>query len=188
MGLNFPSLMIYGDSQLGWLLPEVRLAYIKTRADAARIGIVIKVADFGGVRTPSITEQLITWRDEAVKRGEPSYRVSPFDKGKHGVGGAIDFKVVSRPSDMTMDQAYAKVGAIARTHGLLWGGNFSAPRDIFHLESQQTRAQLEARWNVWKQSPGFPKMGATEWAVLFGVAVVLAAVIFYIRSHGVPHV
>lgn len=174
--------MVYGDSQLRWVLPGVREAFEKTRADALAVGIKIKVNDFGGARTPGIVSQLIEWRDKAVAQGEPSYRVSSFEKGKHGVGGAVDFSVTSHPVSMSEDAAYAKVAQLARPHGLVWGGTFSAPADIFHLESQQTRDQLQTRWNEWVKSPQFPRMGVAEYSILAALAIVaLILILAYLR-------
>lgn len=179
---NFITAMVYGESQLRWVLPGVRTAYEKTRDDAAAEGITITVADFGGARTAGIVAQLIKWRDEAVAAGQPSYRVAPYGVTKHGLGAAVDFHVTKHPTTMTEAQAYARVGALARPHGLLWGGNFSSPADPFHLESQQTIDQLTPRWAAWQKDPAFPRMGAAEWSLLAVMALLFMAFIFLARS------
>lgn len=180
--MSFFRPMVYGESQLSYLLPGVREAFEKTRADALREGIVLEIPDFAGARTADIVAQLIAWRDEAVRRGEPFYRVSPFGLTKHALGGAIDFRVKSRPNTMTDAQAYARVGALARPHGLLWGGNFSDPADPFHLESQQSLDQLRPRWDAWQNDPAFPRIGAAEWSVLAVLAVLALAFLFLVGS------
>lgn len=178
---TFLPAMVFGEGQLDYVLPGVRTAYEATRADAAAEGIVIAVANFGGARTSAIVEQLLAWRDEAVANGEPSYRVAPYGKTYHGYGGAVDFHVESHPATMSESQAYARVGALARPHGLVWGGTFSAPADIYHLQSQQTLAQLAPRWDAWVASPEYPRMGAAEWSVLAVVA--LLAILFVLFYH-----
>lgn len=179
---NFVTAMVYGESQLRWLLPGVQDAFAKTRADALAEGITIKVADFGGARTEGIVAQLLKWRDEAVAAGQPSYRVSPFATTKHALGGAVDFRVTAHPSSMTVDQAYARVGALARPHGLVWGGNFSSPADPYHLESQQSLAELAPRWAAWQKDPKFPRLGFADWTLLAILAILFAAFLYLARS------
>ena len=187
MALSFSPLMVYGESQLCWLPPGMRDAFAATRADAAGQGITIAVSDFGGARTPGITEQLTAWRDAAVAKGEPWYRVSPFALGKHGVGGAVDFRIVSRPATMSEETALARVGALGRNHGLLWGGNFRASggaADPWHLESQWSRDQLAVRWDAWTQSPDYPRLGAADWTVLVVLAALFIVGGFFLFQRG----
>lgn len=196
-------LAVTGESQQDYLPPAMRAAMVNLRAEARALGIVTEIPDYGGARTKAITDQLIVWRDEAVKNGEPYYRVSPFETGKHGVGGAEDLRVTKRPAGMSLDQAYATLGRLAPKHGLIWGGTFSAPADPFHFESQKARAELSARWDAWRVSPEFPKPGivaslnaalsgsvalsAAEHSstlfILLGVATVAALVIFSRRAN-----
>lgn len=145
-----------GDKQLRWLLPGVQDAEKKLRAFAASKGITYRIADFGGARTESIVALLLRWRDEAVAKGEPSYRVSGYKTGKHPVGGAFDIRIVSAPAGMSDDAAYRVLGMQAPQYGLQWGGLFGTPADPFHFESHQTRAQLEARWLNWINDPAYP--------------------------------
>lgn len=184
MASAWPTAMVSGESQLRWLLPGVQDAFAKTRADAAREGIILRVRPFGGARTSAIVAQLLAWRDEAMKAGEPYYRVSPFATTKHRYGGALDFEVVQKPAGMTTAQAYARVGELARPHGLLWGGNFSAPADIYHLESQQSLDQLAPRWAAWQNDPSFPRLGAAELSVVVVLALllILAVAYFFVRG------
>lgn len=179
---SFLPAMVEGESQLRWLLPGVRDAFAKTRADAAAEGITVSVADFGGARTQTIVQQLIAWRDQAVRNGEPYYRVSPYATTKHALGAAVDFKVETRPAGMTLAQAYARVGALARPHGLLWGGNFPPPADVYHLESQQTLDQLAPRWAAWQKDPAFPRMGFAEWGVVLALALLAFVLVYFLRS------
>lgn len=173
--MAFISKMVFGEDQLTYLLPGVQEAERKLRSDANALGITYKIADFGGARTVDIVSKLIRWRDEAVANGEPYYRVSPYSKTKHALGAAFDIRVTGRPDGMTLAAAYAKLGALARPHGLIWGGTFSAPADIYHFESQQTLAQLDPRWEAWKKDPQFPRMGAADWTVLVVLAILFIA-------------
>lgn len=177
-----PHAMVYGESQLQFLLPGVQEAFAKTRADAAAEGITLAVKDFGGARTEPVVAQLLAWRDAAVKNGEPYYRVSPYKSTKHRYGAALDFKVTAHPSSMTAAQAYARVGALARPHGLLWGGTFSAPADIYHLESQQTLEQLAPRWDAWRASADYPRVGAVLLELLGVLALVLLVILYLLRA------
>lgn len=163
--------MVFGESQLKYLHPNVQEAERKLRADAAAIGIEYKIADFGGVRNLDIVNQLIAWRDEAVARGEDYYRVAPFNKTKHALGSAFDIRVTKRPAGMSTSEAYAKLGALARPHGLIWGGTFSSPADPYHFESQLSLEKLSARWQEWVKSAAYPRMGFADWTVLVVIAV-----------------
>lgn len=190
-------LVVEGEEQQRFLLPRVRVAIESLRAEAKKNGIGTKVRDYGGSRTKKIVDQLITWRDEAVKDGEPYYRVSPYESGKHAVGGAEDLEVTSRPAGMTEAAAYATLGRLCTKYGLIWGGTFSAPADIYHFESKRTRAEMLPEWNTFRASPDFPKPGilsnlsalgdsvalssaehSTALYVALGVALVIAVIIF----------
>lgn len=165
-----------GARQLVNTLPELQARELQLRAIAAAAGILYEIADYGALRTPADTAQLLKWRSEAIANARKSaedaarkakrsaaqvkaagdaaaakadYRVSPFESGKHGVGAAFDIKIVSTPKGMTTDAAYAYLGARAKECGLTWGGTFSAPRDIYHFELTATRAQLEPKWKAY---------------------------------------
>lgn len=200
--MNAPKVL--GESQLKFLLPGVQTAEQRLRARANALGIFYKIADYGGSRTPEITARLIQWRDDSVAAGKPYYRVSPFSVGKHGVDGAFDVKVITWPAGMTREEAYEKLGALATPDslGLMWGGKFGYPRDVYHFESQQSREQLAVRsatWRADKESPwqaGFfdqistavvnataaTKKGQATFAVMGALVIIaLLVILFYIR-------
>lgn len=113
---------------------------------AATAGIGFEIAEFGALRTKEQVALLIRWRDEEVAKGHPYYRVSPWEKGKHPVGGAADVRVTQYPAAMTRKEAYAKLGALAKEVGLVWGGTFPPPADIYHFELPEPRSVLEGEF------------------------------------------
>lgn len=166
-----------GEAQLRWLLPGVQTAEKKLRAHAASQGIEYIIAEFGGARTESVVSMLLRWRDEAVARGEPFYRVSPYKSTYHSRGAAFDIRITKRPAGMSLDDAYRVLGEYAPKIGLVWGGNFSQPADIYHFQSQQTLAQVEARWLNWINDPAYPSGFADPWVL---GALVLVGIILLI--------
>lgn len=98
-------------------LPETQVAEKRLRSEAKRrwgISYVVRweMPHLAAVRTPADTTQLLKWRDQAVaaamaaakKAGKTPaqveaagrgayYRVSPFDQGFHGIGGAFDIYI-----------------------------------------------------------------------------------------------
>lgn len=165
---------VAGWEQIKYLLPEMQTAELRLRGRAQALGISYTIPDYAGTRTVADTTQLIQWRDEAVaaaraaaarKAGATTasidaagkaayYRVAPFSAGKHGVGGAFDIRVSSKPATMTNAQAYAALGKVAPELGLIWGGTFSAPADPFHFESNRSREELEDLFVAWQQAGG----------------------------------
>lgn len=167
-----------GEAQLRWLLPGVQEAERKLRAFAASKGITYHVADFGGARTESIVQLLLRWRDEAVAKGEPTYRVSGYATGKHPVGGAFDIRIDRTPAGMSKDEAYRILGVQAPQYGLQWGGFFSQPADEYHYESHQTRQQLEARWLEWVKDPAYPR-GYIDPVLMIVLAIIGGLILYY---------
>jgi hypothetical protein len=199
-----------GVGQLANTLPELRTAELKLRAIAAAAGITYSISDFGGLRTPADTAKLIGYRDEEVRQARAAaeakarkegktaaqikaasdtaanaayYRVSSFDTGYHGVGGAFDIAIETTPKGMGKTEALTYLGARAGECGLKWGGTFKdnpstaivEKPDPWHFELAQPRAAVETKWktyaatNVVKNNVG--KGGAVLPIILFGIVV-----------------
>lgn len=84
---------------------------------------------------------------------------APAGMSKHEVGFAYDV----RRTGLTADQL-ARIGALAESIGLRWGGRFAPTPDPNHFEAATPRAALAAYRNV-KIAAGF--------ALLSGVALVI---------------
>lgn len=169
----------HGDEQLRWLLPGVQEAERKLRAYAQSRGISYIIAPYGGLRTESIVNLLLRWRDEAVAKGQPSYRVSSFQAGKHPKGGAFDIRVTKYPLSMSIHDAYRVLGEYAPRIGLVWGGTFPPPEDIFHFESHQSLAQLETRFANWVKDPAYPQGYVDPW-LLVGLALLGCVLLYFL--------
>ena len=116
-------------------LPALVDAEMALNAKAAALDILYVIADYGALRTKAVVQLLEKWRDEAVAKGEPYYRVSNYTHGYHPRGAAFDIRITNWPhAKMSSNQAYATLGQLASSCGLRWGGHFSPPTDIYHFE------------------------------------------------------
>lgn len=122
---------------LAGVLPETQSAFDALDAYARTIGVSIGVANYGGLRTEADTNRILQYRvdDYNAARSAGAIRadttlqqfrpISPFGSSYHNFGAAFDVNVKSRPSNLTVAQVQAKLGAYAPTAGLRWGGKFT---------------------------------------------------------------
>lgn len=136
----------------------------KLRAKAAIEGIEFDTADFGGVRTEADTIKILKYRtgDYAVyvrnlkaknPRATPvpigKWRaIAPFGSSFHNYGCARDLKITKHPDSFNASTAQARLGALAPSCGLRWGGTFKSKFDGPHMELPITLAQARQRWQA----------------------------------------
>lgn len=144
--------------------PELTANIEKLRAKAALEGIEFDTADFGGVRTEADTTKILKYRtdDYAVyvrnlkaknPRAVPvpigKWRaIAPFGKSMHNFGCSRDLKITKHPPSHNPSTAQARLGALAPSCGLRWGGTFKSKFDGPHMELPITLAQARARWEA----------------------------------------
>lgn len=142
--------------------PELTANIEKLRAKARLEGIEFDTADFGGVRTEADTIRIMKYRDDDyavyvrnLKKKNPravpvpigKWRaIAPFGSSFHNYGGARDLKIIKHPPSHNASTAQARLGALAPSCGLLWGGTFKSKFDGPHMQLQITLAQARARW------------------------------------------
>lgn len=144
--------------------PALTAAISKLRAKAALEGIEFETADFGGVRTEADTTKILKYRtdDYAVyvrnlkaknPRAVPvpigKWRaIAPFGSSMHNYGCARDLKITKHPPSHNASTAQARLGALAPSCGLRWGGTFKSRFDGPHMELPITLAQARQRWEA----------------------------------------
>lgn len=138
----------------------------KLRAKARLEGIEFDTADFGGVRTEADTTRILKYRadDYAVyvrnlKAKNPAATpvpigkwraIAPFGSSMHNYGCARDLKIVKHPDSFSESTAQARLGALAPSCGLKWGGTFKNKFDGPHHELPITLAEARQRWEARK--------------------------------------
>lgn len=136
----------------------------KLRAKAALEGIEFDTADFGGVRTEADTIKILKYRahDYAVyarnlkaknPRAVPvpigKWRaIAPFGSSFHNYGCSRDLVITKHPPSHNASTAQARLGALAPSCGLRWGGTFKSKFDGPHMELPITLAQARQRWEA----------------------------------------
>lgn len=147
--------------------PDFTASIEKLRAKAAIEGIEFDTADFGGVRSEADTIKILKYRDDdyAVylrnfkptrKQPNPTPKktwrpINPFGTSMHNFGFARDLKITRHPSSFTKDIALGRLGKLAPSCGLRWGGTF--PRyDGPHFEKAITLAEAKRRYEERKAS------------------------------------
>lgn len=148
-----------GFALIASALPELLAAERALRVKADALGIEYRVADFGGLRTEADTNRILGYRKAdyaaAVKKDpkvakipiETWRPIAPFGSSYHNYGAAFDVRITKRPAGVSESAALAKLGALAPSVGLRWGGTFSAKRsDPPHFELAISLADAKARW------------------------------------------
>lgn len=136
----------------------------KLREKARLEGIEFDTADFGGVRTEADTTRILKYRvdDYAVyirnlKAASPGKAptpigkwrpIAPFGSSMHNFGCARDLKVTRYPDSFSRSAALNRLGALARSCGLEWGGAWRGKVDPPHMQLPITLAQARARWEA----------------------------------------
>lgn len=136
----------------------------KLRAKALLEGIEFDTADFGGVRTEADTTRILGYRanDYAVyvknlRAKNPNATpmpigkwrpIAPFGNSMHNFGCARDLKVTRYPDSFSKSAALNRLGAIARSCGLEWGGAWTSKIDPPHMQLPITLAQARQRWQA----------------------------------------
>jgi hypothetical protein len=143
--------------------PDFTASIEKLRAKALIEGIEFDVADFGGVRSEADTVKILKYRDDDyavyvrnLRRQNPNARpipmttwrpINPFGSSMHNYGDARDLKVTRYPSSFTKWQALVRLGALAPSCGLRWGGSFKR-KDYPHFEKAITLAEAKRRYEA----------------------------------------
>lgn len=143
--------------------PDFTASIEKLRAKALLEGIEFDVADFGGVRSEADTVKILKYRDDDyavyvrnLKRAQPNKTPVPmktwrpinaFGTSMHNYGDARDLKITKHPSSFTKDRALARLGALAPSCGLRWGGTFTR-YDGPHFELAITLAEARRRYEA----------------------------------------
>lgn len=136
----------------------------KLRAKARLEGIEFDTADFGGVRTEADTSKILKYRtdDYAVyvrnlkaknPRATPvpigKWRpIAPFGSSMHNFGCARDLRVTRYPDSFSKSAALNRLGALAPSCGLEWGGAWRGKVDPPHMQLPITLAQARQRWQA----------------------------------------
>jgi hypothetical protein len=144
--------------------PQLTAAIEKLRAKGRLEGIEFETADFGGVRTEADTTKILKYRDDDyavyvrnLKATNPSKTpvpigkwrpISPFGSSMHNFGCARDLKITKHPDSFSESTAQARLGALAPSCGLKWGGTFTTRFDGPHMELPITMAQARQRYEA----------------------------------------
>lgn len=142
--------------------PQLTANLEKLRAKAALEGISFGTADFGGVRTEADTIKIMKYRDDdyavyvrnlkaknprAVPAPIGKWRaIAPFGSSMHNFGCARDLKVTRYPDSFSKSVALNRLGALAPSCGLEWGGAWKGKIDPPHMQLPITLAQARQRW------------------------------------------
>jgi len=149
------------DAALVNALPDLRAHERALRAKATAMGIAYKIAPYGALRTQADTSQILKYRDDDyrlyVQRTRAAGKIpvdigtfrpiAPFGNSYHNYGAAFDVVVTSAPQGVSAAAALAKLGAVASSVGLRWGGYFAKP-DTPHFELPIGLTQARERWNA----------------------------------------
>jgi hypothetical protein len=143
--------------------PDFTASIEKLRAKALIEGIEFDVADFGGVRSEADTVKILKYRDDDyavyvrnLRRANPreapepktTWRpINPFGSSMHNFGDARDLKITRYPTSFTKWQALQRLGALAPSCGLRWGGTFRR-KDWPHFEKAITLAEAKRRYEA----------------------------------------
>lgn len=144
--------------------PDLSDAIDRLREKARVDGIEFDTADFGGVRTLADTTKILKYRDDdyatyvnalkardanAVPVDKGIWRpIAPFGTSMHNYGAARDLKILKKPASFSEAEAYRRLGSIAPTCGLKWGGTFRNKVDPPHFELPITLAQAKDAWDM----------------------------------------
>jgi hypothetical protein len=166
---DFASLPGYPNfNTLVGCLPETIAAEAKLHQLALARGIEYKIADFGGLRTPGITDLILFYRDNdyaAAVRANPAVAkipkekwrpISPYLKSRHRFGSAFDIIPTKLPKGMSTSVAMQTLGTLAEKYcNLRWGGNFPEDRiDVKHFELTPPMSSLEIAWDAFQRGAG----------------------------------
>jgi hypothetical protein len=143
--------------------PDFTACIEQLRTKALFEGIEFDVADFGGVRSEADTVRILRYRDDDyavyvrnLKRANPNATpvakttwrpINPFGSSMHNYGDARDLKITRYPSSFTKWQALVRLGALAPSCGLRWGGTFRR-KDYPHFEKAITLAEAKRRYEA----------------------------------------
>lgn len=146
--------------------PDFTTSIEKLRARAAIEGIEFDTADFGGVRSEADTVKILKYRDDDyavyvrnLKRERPNATpvamttwrpINPFGTSMHNYGDARDLKITKYPSSFSKPGALSRLGALAPSCGLRWGGTFRRI-DTPHFEKAITPAEAKRRYEARNQ-------------------------------------
>ena len=149
--------------------PDLTAALEKLRAKASLEGIEFDTADFGGVRTEADTTRILKYRDDDyavyvrnLKKAQPgktpiaktTWRpINQWGTSMHNFGAARDVKITRYPSSFSKSQALERLGALAPSVGLRWGGLFKQPNgkprpDPPHMQLPITLVEARRRWEA----------------------------------------
>lgn len=133
------------------------------RGKALIEGIEFDTADFGGVRSEADTVRILKYRDDDyavyvrnLKRAKPNATPVPkktwrpinaWGTSLHNYGCARDLKVTRYPASFSRSQALSRLGALAPSCGLQWGGKFSRV-DPPHFQLPITLAEARRRYEA----------------------------------------
>jgi len=142
--------------------PEFSEALEKLRAKAELEGIAFDTADFGGVRSEADTTKIMKYRDDDyavyvrnLRAKNPNARptpkeqwraIAPFGSSMHNYGFARDLKIVKHPPSFSEAECLRRLGALAPSCGLKWGGTFSKRVDPPHFQLDITLAEAKRRY------------------------------------------
>jgi hypothetical protein len=134
-------------------LPDLIAAAEELHARAvAELGFDFTVPEYGGLRTLADQEQLVRWRDEAVAAGGAYYAVAPYGQSRHELGGAFDARPNGAREGDASDPRLAKLGALAESMGLVWGGRWLGKKcDPWHYELRVSWSELRDQWKSFNQ-------------------------------------
>lgn len=138
-------------------LPALDDAIAQLEQRAAAEGIGFAIANFGGFRTAADTALILGYRDAdyavyaakqlangvtpiAMKKWRP---IATYGNSFHDYGGARDLTITYKPSWMSDSDALARLGELAPSVGLRWGGSFNDPA---HFELPVPIGAAAAAW------------------------------------------
>lgn len=177
-----PNLTPWESLEINGLHPTFAAKLLAGWDDCERKGLRLALRKFGGLRTPDMQRQLVTWRDTADARdgiiggGRDYYRVAPAGSSKHEYGSAVDLMPVELAR--RTDAGYKLMADTMKARGLIAGYYFTSPRDEFHIEDNAPLSTCRARWQE------FVKERARFWGSLAGVFLIVFAAIFLFSPSG----
>lgn len=133
--------------KLDALEPDFREIAEKIVAEALEAGVKVLITS---------TRRTIKAQNDLYAKGRTAKgsRVTNAKGGQspHNFGLAFDFCPVDENGNLNWGaprSVWAKVGAIAESHGMTWGGNFKSITDLPHIEHPRWR-QVRAEWQAGK--------------------------------------
>lgn len=141
--------------------PELTAKLDKLQLLANAEGISFDTADFGGVRTEADTTRILKYRDDDYAvylrnlKAQSSSKtpipkttwrpINPFGTSMHNFGCARDLRITQKPSSFSGSAAWNRLGELAASVGLRWGGTFKRV-DTPHMELPITLAEAKRRY------------------------------------------